>query len=63
METQTKDLTMLCSCHPMNTLSRFLLNYANQNAILLPGRRPGYHKMDIKLLHQVYHSMEFGSFM
>ena len=54
---------MLCSCHPMNTLSRFLLNYANQNAILLPGRRPGYHKMDIKLLHQVYHSMEFGSFM
>ena len=29
---------------------RFLLNYADQNAILLPGRIPGYQKTDIKLL-------------
>ena len=28
---------------------KFLLNYSDQNAILLPGRIPGYHKMDIKL--------------
>ena len=29
---------------------KFLLNYADENAILLPGRIPGYHKTDIKLL-------------
>ena len=29
---------------------KFLLNYADQNAILLPGRIPGYHKTDITLL-------------
>ena len=43
---------------PHNTLSissvefvvRFLLNYADQNCILLPGRIPGYSRSDIKLL-------------
>ena len=29
---------------------RFLLNYADQNGILLPGRIPGYSRSDIKLL-------------
>ena len=29
---------------------RFLLNYAEQNALLLPGRVPGYSRSDIKLL-------------
>ena len=29
---------------------KFLVNYADENAILLPGRIPGYHKTDIKLL-------------
>ncbi len=29
---------------------KFLLNYADLNAVLLPGRIPGYSKMDIKLL-------------
>ena len=43
---------------PPNTLSTssvdfvicFLLNYADQNGILLPGRIPGYTRSDIKLL-------------
>lgn len=29
---------------------RFLLNYAEQNALLLPGRVPGYSRSDLKLL-------------
>ena len=29
---------------------RFVLNYAEQNALLLPGRVPGYSRSDIKLL-------------
>ena len=29
---------------------RFLLNYAEQNALLLPGRVPGYRRSDLKLL-------------
>ena len=38
-----------------NTLSteyvvRFLINYAKQHALLLPGRIPGYSRSDIKLL-------------
>lgn len=43
---------------PHNTLSlhvtefvvRFLLNYTEQNGLLLPGRVPGYSRSDIKLL-------------
>ena len=43
---------------PHNTLSfasveyvvRFLLNYTEQNSLLLPGRVPGYSRTDIKLL-------------
>ena len=31
-------------------IARFLLNYAEQNALLLPGRVPGYSRSDIKLL-------------
>ena len=29
---------------------KFLQNYAEENAILLPGRMPGYRRDDIKLL-------------
>ena len=29
---------------------RFLLNFADQNCLLLPGRIPGYSRSDIKLL-------------
>ena len=59
--------------HPKHSLSlqsieyiiRFLLSYAEQNALLLPGRIPGYSRSDIKLLPssvskrgiwRVYHS-------
>lgn len=42
-------------CHSLSLSSvefvvRFLLNYSEQNAILLPGRIPGYQRSDIKLL-------------
>ena len=45
-------------CSPANALSlsatkfvvRFLLNYTEQNVLLLPGRVPGYSRSDIKLL-------------
>ena len=29
---------------------RFLLNYSEENALLLPGRVPGYSRSDLKLL-------------
>ena len=31
-------------------VTRFLQNYAEKNAILLPGRIPGYKRDDIKIL-------------
>ena len=34
----------------ITSLIRFIENYAEQHAILLPGRIPGYKKDDIKLL-------------
>ena len=34
----------------INNFERFLVNYTAENAILLPGRMPGY-KRDIKLPH------------
>ena len=33
-------------------LVTFLHNYAEKNAILLPGRIPGYKRDDLQLLHQ-----------
>ena len=39
----------LCFMHITN-LVKFIQNYAEQNAILLPGRIPGYKRDDIKLL-------------
>ena len=34
----------------INNVVKFLQNYAEENAILLPGRIPGYKRDDIKLL-------------
>ena len=66
------------SCTPHNTTSlsdvenvvRFILNYAEENAILLPGRIPGYKRDDLQLLPssttkrevwQLYHHAATGS--
>ena len=38
------------SIEAINNVVRFLQNYAEENAILLPGRIPGYKRDDIKLL-------------
>ena len=45
-------------CSPVHAISlsstefvvRFILNYAEQNGVLLPGRVPGYSRSDLKLL-------------
>ena len=38
------------SIEVINNFKRFLINYCEENAILLPGRVPGYKRDDIKLL-------------
>lgn len=60
---------VLCLDNMENTLSyeaikdvtEFLLNYSEQNELLLPGWVPGYTRSDIKLLPSSVSSVASGS--
>ena len=49
-ETQTKHLTMLSPVSERRAIVTFIKNYAKVNALVLPGRIPGYKRFDVQLL-------------
>ena len=50
METQGSGHTMQLSWDIVMNIGKFMCNYAEQNAILLPGSIPTHKRDDIKLL-------------